>query len=65
VCRLARENTWGCRRIRGELVKLDTNPRRGCIADILRREAVPTQPPGDLRPLPIPRRAQNAGRPAW
>lgn len=44
VCRLARENTWGYRRIQGELLKLDIRLSHGCIADILRRNALPSSP---------------------
>ena len=52
VCRLARENSWGYQRIRGELLKLGITRAKGCIADILRRNglAVPGQCPGHLQP---------------
>jgi putative transposase len=44
VCRLARENTWGYQRIRGELLKLGVTRSKGCIADILRRNGLPSSP---------------------
>ena len=44
VCRLARENTWGYQRIRGELLKLGVTRSKGCIADILRRNGLPPSP---------------------
>ena len=44
VCRLARENTWGYLRIQGELLKLDIDLSKGCIADILRRNNLPPSP---------------------
>jgi len=44
VCRLARENSWGYQRIRGELLKLGVSRSKGCIADILRRNALPPSP---------------------
>jgi len=52
VCRLARENTCGYQRIRGELLKLGITRAKGCIADILRRNGlpVPGQCPGHLQP---------------
>jgi hypothetical protein len=37
VCRLARENTWGHKRICGELKKLGVKLSKSCIAEILRR----------------------------
>ncbi len=37
VCRMARENTWGYKRIHGELLKLNIKLSYGCIADILRQ----------------------------
>jgi len=39
VCRLARENIWGYRRIEGELAKLGVTISESCVADILRRNA--------------------------
>jgi len=42
VCRLARENLWGYQRLRGELLKLRVILSKGCIADILRRNGLPT-----------------------
>ena len=44
VCRLARENTWGYQRIRGELLKLGLIRSKGCIANILRRHGLPPSP---------------------
>ena len=44
ICRLARENTWGYQRIRGELLKLGITRSKGCIADILRRNGLPPSP---------------------
>ena len=44
VCRLARENTWGYQRIRGELLELGITRSQACIADILRRHGLPPSP---------------------
>jgi putative transposase len=44
VCRLAREDLWGCERLRGELLKLRVTLSKGCIADILRRNGLPPSP---------------------
>jgi putative transposase len=44
ICRLARENSWGYQRIRGELLKLGVRRSKGCIADILRRNGLPPSP---------------------
>ncbi|MFC1805406.1 integrase core domain-containing protein [Planctomycetota bacterium] len=44
VCRMARENTWGYRRISGELKKLGIKLSKSCIADVLRRNNLPTSP---------------------
>ena len=44
ICRMARENIWGYRRIQGELLKLDVKLSKGCIADILRRNNLPPSP---------------------
>ncbi|MFC2171833.1 hypothetical protein ACFLU6_04295 [Acidobacteriota bacterium] len=44
VCRLARENTWGYKRIQGELKKLGITLSKSCIADILRRNGLPPAP---------------------
>jgi putative transposase len=44
VCRLARENTWGYRRICGELAKQGIQVSKSCIADILRRNGLPSSP---------------------
>ena len=44
VCRLARENTWGYRRICGELAKQGITISKSCIADILRRNGLPPSP---------------------
>ena len=44
VCRMARENIWGYRRIEGELLKLDITLSKSCIADILRRNNLPPSP---------------------
>lgn len=44
VCRLARENSWGYQRIRGELLKLGIKRSKGCIADMLRRNGLPPSP---------------------
>ncbi len=41
---MARENEWGCRRIQGELAKLDVQVTASCIADILRRNGLPPSP---------------------
>jgi putative transposase len=44
VCRLARENAWGYRRISGELAKQGIAISKSCIADILRRHGLPPSP---------------------
>jgi putative transposase len=44
VCRLARDNAWGYRRISGELAKLGIQVSRSCVADILRRNRLPRSP---------------------
>ena len=44
VCRLARENIWGYRRIEGELAKLGITISKSCVADILRRNGLPPSP---------------------
>jgi len=44
ICQLARENTWGYQRIRGELLKLGIQRSKGCVADILRRNGLPPSP---------------------
>jgi len=44
VCRMARENTWGYRRISGELAKLGIEISKSCVADILRRNGLPSSP---------------------
>ena len=44
VCRMARENAWGYRRISGELAKLGIRVSKSCIADILRRHSLPPSP---------------------
>ena len=47
ICRMARENTWGYRRIQGELTKLDIVVSKSCVADILRRNGLPPSPKRD------------------
>jgi len=44
VCRLARENMWGYRRICGELAKQGIPISKSCIASILRRNGLPPSP---------------------
>ena len=44
VCRLARENTWGYKRISGELEKLGIQLSKSWIADVLRRNELPPAP---------------------
>jgi transposase len=44
VIRLARENTWGYRRISGELAKQGIAISKSCVADILRRHGLPPSP---------------------
>jgi putative transposase len=44
ICTLARENTWGYQRIRGELLKLGIQRSKGCVAAILRRNGLPPSP---------------------
>ena len=41
---MARENAWGYRRISGELAKLDISISKSCVADILRRNGLPSAP---------------------
>ena len=42
--RMARENDWGYRRIQGELKKLGIQISKSCVADILRRNDLPSAP---------------------
>ena len=44
VCRLARENTWGYKRIHGELKKLGVKLSKSAISDVLRRNGLPPAP---------------------
>jgi putative transposase len=44
VCRMARENTWGYKRIGGELKKLGITLSKSWIAHILRRNGLPPAP---------------------
>jgi len=44
ICQLARENTWGYKRIQGELKKLDITISRTSVAHILRRNGLPPSP---------------------
>lgn len=44
VCRLARGNTWGYKRIHGELKKLGTELSKSAISDVLRRHGLPPAP---------------------
>ena len=44
ICRMARENAWGHGRIQGELAKLGIAISESCVADILRRNGLPTSP---------------------
>ena len=46
VCRMARENTWGYKRVHGELKKLGIKRAKSCIGDILRRNGLPPSPEG-------------------
>jgi putative transposase len=47
VCRMARENVWGYKRIHGELKKLGIELSKSCIADIQRRNGLPPAPERD------------------
>ncbi|MHC4638573.1 MAG: integrase core domain-containing protein [Planctomycetota bacterium] len=44
ICRMARENEWGYKRIQGELKKLDIEVSKSSIANILRRNGLPPSP---------------------
>ena len=44
ICDMARENTWGYKRIQGELEKLDIKISKSTIANILRRNNLPPSP---------------------
>ncbi len=44
VCRMARENEWGYKRIQGELKKLEITISKTSIANILRRNGLPPSP---------------------
>ncbi len=44
VCKMARENEWGYKRIQGELKKLDIEVSKSSIANILRRNGLPPSP---------------------
>ncbi len=41
VCKMARENEWGYKRIQGELKKLDITISNSSVANILRRNGLP------------------------
>ncbi len=44
VCKMARENEWGYARIQGELKKLDITISKSSVANILRRNGLPSSP---------------------
>jgi len=44
VCKMARENTWGYKRIQGELKKLGIEISNTSVANILRRNDLPPSP---------------------
>jgi len=44
VCRMARENEWGYKRIQGELKKLEIAISKTSVANILRRNGLPPSP---------------------
>jgi len=44
VCRMASGNTWGYRRIQGELATVGVAISKSCVADILRRNGLPPSP---------------------
>ncbi len=44
VCQLARENTWGYAKIQGELQKLGIEISKTTVANILRRNGLPSSP---------------------
>lgn len=44
VCRMARENIWGYKRIVGELAKLEITVSKSCVANILLRNSLPPSP---------------------
>jgi putative transposase len=44
ILRMARENTWGYRRIAGELRKLGYNVSHGCVRDVLKRNRLNPSP---------------------
>jgi putative transposase len=44
VCRMARENEWGYKRIQGELKKLNIIIAKSTVANILRRNGLPSSP---------------------
>jgi len=44
VCKMARENEWGYKRIQGELKKLDIEISKSSVANILRRNGLPPSP---------------------
>jgi putative transposase len=44
VCQMARENTWGYKRIQGELQKLGIKISKGGVANILRKNKLPPSP---------------------
>jgi len=52
VCRMARENIWGYRRISGELAKLGITISKTCVANILRRNG-PYRPRTHMRRNPF------------
>ncbi len=44
VCKMARENEWGYARIQGELKKLEITISKSSVANILRRNGLPSSP---------------------
>lgn len=44
ICQLARENIWGYKKIQGELKKLGIEISKTCVANIIRRNGLPTSP---------------------
>lgn len=44
VCKMARENEWGYDRIQGELEKLEVKISKSSVANILRRNGLPSSP---------------------
>lgn len=58
ICQLARDNIWGYKGIHGELKRLNITISKTCIANILRRNGLPSSP--DRKGLTCPQWGRHA-----